>query len=271
MQTILVPTDFSNAALNAAEYAVGMAKTLNKRILLLNIYTLPVAYTEIPVGFDTDLMLGDAEKWLGEIRSYLYTKTNKSVEVEIVARTGGFMQELNKACEAYEPYAVVMGSQGKTASERILFGSHTVLAMKQLEWPLITVPPDVSFSTIRRVALACDLADVEATMPVKEIETMVKDFGAQLHVLNIGKENKFNPGDVFEAGVLREKLKSLNPEYHFLAAKNIDEAIIDYAEKNEIDVLIVVQKKHKFPDGLLHKSHSKKMILHCHVPVLALH
>jgi nucleotide-binding universal stress UspA family protein len=186
-------------------------------------------------------------------------------------RMGLFFEELKTVCERINPYAVVMGSQGTTAAERLFFGSHTVHAMKHLVWPLLTIPPQVRFSSIKKIGLACDFNKVVDTTPVDEIKTLVNDFHAELHVLNTGKKEVFKPELVFESGLLQEMLVALKPEYHFIATDNTDEGIMNFAEKNHIDLLVVLPKRHGLLEKLLLKSHSKQLVLHSHVPVMALH
>jgi nucleotide-binding universal stress UspA family protein len=184
---------------------------------------------------------------------------------------GGFFMELKTVCDLIKPYVVVMGSQGTTATERLLFGSHAVHAMQHLMWPLITVPPGVVFSSIRNIGMACDFHKVVDTTPVDEIKLLVNDFHAKLHVLNTGKETVFDPNVVFESGMLQELLEDLKPEYHFITSKNIDEGILDFAEKNHIDLLVILPKRHGLLEKMIRTSHTKQMVLHSHVPLMALH
>ncbi|MGZ8518360.1 MAG: universal stress protein, partial [Chitinophagaceae bacterium] len=109
------------------------------------------------------------------------------------------------------------------------------------------------------------------TIPVNEVKTLVEDFSAELHILNTGKKKEFEPELVFESGMLQEMLGSLKPEYHFITSDNTDDAILDFAEKNKIDLLVVLPKRHGLFDRLVHKSHTSKFVLHSHVPVMALH
>jgi nucleotide-binding universal stress UspA family protein len=51
----------------------------------------------------------------------------------------------------------------------------------------------------------------------------------------------------------------------------VDKGIIDFAEGNELDMLIVLPKRHGLIDSLMHRSHTKQLVLHSHVPVMALH
>lgn len=271
MKKLLVATDFSSAAINAAEYAADMALATRSDLLLLHIYQVPVNYTELPVAsVDVDFQ-ARAEKSMNELKEQLNTRVNGAVSIETELRMGFFYEELVKACEDTHPYSVIIGTQGKTAAENLLFGGHAVYAMKHLAWPLITVPPTAKFSSIRKIGLACDFANVVETMPAAEIKKLVTDFNAELHVLNTGKSSEYNPDEVFQAGLLQEMLNSIKPAYDFITGDDIDAGIMDFAEKNNIDLLIIIPKRHGLLEGLLHRSHTKQFVLHSHVPVMALH
>jgi len=164
-----------------------------------------------------------------------------------------------------------MGSQGTTAAEHLILGSHTAHAIKHLMWPLITVPVKAAFSTVKKIGLACNLNHVTDTVPLEEINTLVKDFNAELHILNIDKHGVFNPDTDFESVLLEQMMRPLKPTYHFITNKNTDEGIIDFAEKNKIDLLIVLPRRHGLLSRLVNKSHTRQLILHSHVPVMALH
>lgn len=271
MKTILVATDFSPAALNAAAYAADMAATINAGILLLHVYHLPVIYSEVPVAINKEAAIKEAEKEIEKIKRVLVDKTKGKINIEIEIREGIFFEELKKACEQIHPYTVIMGSQGTTAAERLLFGAHTVYAAKNLKWPLITVPAGAKFLAIKKIGLACDFYNVADATPIDEIKMLVKDFTAELHLLNTGKEEVFDPEIVFQSGLMEEILEDIKPQYHFITNKNTDDAIIDFAEKNNIDLLVVLPRRHSLLDKIMHKSHTKQLILHSHVPVMALH
>jgi len=272
MKTILVATDFSSPAANAANYAADMALAINANLLLVYICQVPLGYNEIPVPVTETGIMEESEKDILELKKKLMERTGNRLNIHTEVRVGIFFrQELTFVCASVEPYAVVMGGQGTTAAEHLFFGSHTVSAMKYLAWPLIVVPPGSIFSSIKKILLACDYDTVLNTIPLDEITLLVKDFNAELHVLNICRKQETNPNVEFETGVLKEMLGLLNPEYHVITSKYTDEAIMSFAQKNDMDLLIMLPQPHDLLDKLIHKSHSKQMVLHSHVPVMALH
>ena len=271
MKTILVATDFSPVAMNAAIYAADMALAINAEIHLFHVHQIPINYSEMPVIVNEEEMMQNAQNTINETKEQLTQKTGGKLNIVTEVKTGVFFQELKMVCERIKPFSVVMGSQGKTAAERLFFGSHAVHAMKNLRWPIITVPPEARFSFFKKVGLACDFDKVIDSTPVDEIKMLVHDFHAELHILNTGSKKEFEPELVFESGLLQEMLAALKPNYHFISNKDTDEGIIDFAEKNDIDLLIVLPKRHGLLDKLIYKSHTKQLVLHSHVPVMALH
>jgi nucleotide-binding universal stress UspA family protein len=271
MKTILVATDFSHAARNAAKYAVEMALAVNAKVLLLHVYQIPVTYLEVPVLINEESIRNEAEANIKKLKGELDGKTAGKIIVETEVRMGTFFHELKELCREIEPYAVVLGSQGTTAAEHFFFGTHAVYTTKHLQWPVITVPQTARYAAVKKIGLACDFSKVVDTTPVEEISKLVKDFNAELHVLNTGKQTEFDPDVVFESGLLQEMIGKLKPNYHFITNEKIDESIMEFAEKNNIDLLVVLPKRHGLVDKMVHKSHTKQLVLHSHVPVMSLH
>ena len=271
MKTILVATDFSPAATNAANYAAEMARVIDANLLLLHVYQIPVGYLEVPIPVSLEDLRMGAERQITELKEQLSKKTGNKLYITTEVRVGSFFGELKKVCESAAPYTVVMGSQGTTAAEHLFFGSNTVHAMKHLAWPLITVPDGLIFSSIKKIGVACDFEQVADTIPVDEIKMLIHDFKAELHILNTGSKKEFKPELISESRLFQEMLGALKPNYDFITNSNTDLGIMDFAEKNHIDLLIVFPKRHNLFDKLMHRSHTKRLVLHSYVPVMALH
>jgi nucleotide-binding universal stress UspA family protein len=271
MKKIIAATDFSAAATNAALYATDMALSIGANLLLVHIWQLPVSYGEMPMPITEKEIMEGAKQGMDTLEQQLISKSKGKINISTKLRMGGFFEELEAICDAIKPYAVLMGSQGTTAAERTIFGGHTVHAMKNLHWPLIAVPTGTVFSSIKKIGLACDFNNVDETIPVDEIKLLVKNFNASLHILNTRKKESFDPDIVFQSGALQQMVSDLKPTYHFITHEDADEGIMDFAEKNNIDLLIVFPKHHSLIGKLVYRSHTKNLVLHSHVPVMALH
>lgn len=271
MKTILAPTDFSPVSINAVNYAADLACAMNTDLALLHVCRLPMAFSEMPVPADSvKSLFSDAEERIRGLREDVLIRVKDRIKVFTEVRMGTVITEVEDFSSNLLPYAIVMGTQGGGAVARLIFGSNTIAAMKNLSAPLIVVPPEAKFKNIRKIGLACDLKKVVETAPVQEIKALVKQFGAELYVIHVNRDDE-GAEAVEESGFLQEMLDELHPVYHFLDEPDVDEALSKYAIEHGLDLLLLIPKRHNLVDKLFHKSHTRELILHTHVPVMSVH
>jgi nucleotide-binding universal stress UspA family protein len=273
MKTIIVPTDFSAISNNAIEYAVDLARATGCSLLLFHAYQVPVSMTDVPIVLLSveDLQKANEGK-MDETKRSLQERTGDSIKIYAETKLGDTVDELEEICTKVKPFAVVMGTKGATGMERVLFGSTTLTTIRHLSWPVIVVPPGKKYSTIKKIGFACDFREVVNTTPTHFIKDFVKEFNAELHVLNVDHKNShFKPDTPQESILLHTLLEDLNPKYDFIDEANIEVGIEKFAEKNDLDLIITIPKKHKLLEGLFRKSHTRDLIFHSHLPIMCVH
>lgn len=274
MKTIIVPTDFSALATNAAHYAIALAEKLNAKIVLFHAYPLPVAFSEVPVPPQVfDALQKDAEDFVQQAKADLQSSLKGNVIIDTAVRPGGLLTNLQQYCDEIRPYAVVMSSHGDTGLEKLLLGSETSAAVTHLSWPLLVIPKGAKFKSPEKIALACDFEKVNTTVPVEAIKDIVRAFKAKLFVLHVHKDVKkpYQQPVIDGTSDLQEMLADLHPSYHFFDRADVAEAILEYTEKNNIELLIVLPKKRNLLESLFHKSKSKELAKEALVPLMAFH
>ena len=274
MKTIIVPTDFSPVATNAINFAADMAININASLMLLHVYQVPVSMTDVPVVLVSgDELRKDSELKLKELKESLSHITSNKIKIYTEARMGDVVDELEDVAKHIEPFAVIMGTKGTSGVERMLFGSTTLTAIRHLKWPVIVVPPGKEYGAgIKKIGFACDFNKVIENTPVQFIRNMVKEFSAELHVLNVDYEQRhFKPDTPEESLMLHTLLEDLDPKYHFINHKDVEDGINEFAETNNIDLLITIPKKHSLLDNLFKHSSTKELVTHSHVPVMCVH
>ena len=274
MKTIIAAVDFSANAENAANYAADMAAQSGHQLLLAHVCTFPLSVTEMPVVFyNMEDLVEDARQQLEKLRDALLTRTNGRISISTVVKQGDIVGELRDCCFENNTYAIVMGREEMGAFERFLIGSRTVTGIRQMPCPVVAVPPGASFRGIRNIGIACDFRDVIETLPVPEIKQLVKEMNARLHVLHVSEVagDALDAKTIEESGWFQDLLGDLHPQYHFIKETNTDKAIIEFADKQQLDLLIVVPKQHGLLSKIVQHSHSRQLVLHAHVPVLAIH
>lgn len=273
MKTILVPTDFSPVALNALHYALALAKDLSAKIILFHSYQIPVTFSEVPVvTISLEELQKESDAKLQELKNDAEHITSHQVPIEAHNVLGDVVEELAIMCNNYRPFAVVMGTKGAGAIERMIIGSSTLAAIKRLDTPVLIVPPGATYKPIHKIGFACDFNHVKDTIPVEEIEALVRTFNASLHILNVDYKEKHFTGDLSaESTELHEMMQHLNPRYNYINSLNVEEGINAFADANHIDLLLTVPKKHGFWENIFRKSHSSELVLHSHLPIVAVH
>lgn len=274
MKTIIIPTDYSPVATNALHYGIEMAKVINASIMLLHVYNIPISYSEVPVMLvSVEELKKNAEEKLAELKKEVEHITSGALKVYTEARLGNVTDELEEICKKVQPFAIIMGTKGTTGIEKVLFGSNTLSVIRHITWPVICVPPGKTFGKgIKKIGFACDFRDVVETTPAHIIKDFAREFNAELHVLNVDYKNRqFKPDARVESLMLHTMLEDANPEYHFIEHKDIEDGINEFAEKNNLDLVISIPKKHKLLEGLFRTSSTKQLVFQSHIPIMCIH
>ncbi len=274
MKTIIIPTDFSPAATNAMNYGLDMAKAINASVMLFHVYNVPVSMSDVPVLLvSVEELKQEAEAKMKEVKAAAEHVTSGNVKIYSETRLGDVMDELQDLCNHLQPFAIIMGSRGSSGLERVIFGSTTLSAIRHIAYPVIAVPPGKEYGKgIQKIGFACDFRDVVKETPAPAIKTIVKEFNAELHVLNVDyKDKHFKPETPEQSLLLHTMLEDLHPKYDFIQHEDIEDGLNDFAEKNNLDLIITIPKKHKLLQGIFKTSSTKQLIYHSHVPVMCVH
>ena len=273
MKTIIVPTDFSPVSINAVNYAADMAQSIQASIILLNVYQVPVTFTDVPVvNLSLEEIRKISEEKTEKLKKDLEHVTSGQLKIYAESRLGDVVDEIESLCKKVQPFAVVMGTKGANPLERLFLGSNTLTAIRHVNYPIIVVPPGAVFSNVRKIGFACDFSEVVESTPGPKIVEICKTFGARLHVINVDYKNKhFRPETPEEALLLHTMLEELHPVYDYIEHQDVVEGIQHFTETKGFDMLITIPKKHKLLAGLFEKSHSKDLVFHAHIPIMCLH
>ncbi len=271
MRTILVPTDFSENAKKALEFAQTIAERYEAGISLVHAYSPPAVDPSLPV--ETWVTLADQTEKVN-------ADALEALEKECVKK--GFKcttkQELGPASEVIldeiktqKPILVVMGRTGKGGWLDKLMGSvASAVAVKAL-CPVLVLPPDTHTKTIRRIVYATELERPEANA-LGFAFNLAEHFNADLTLVKVDAPFEVN---VFEDEEFKEDIVKEFGEkkYNLIAIKadSVVSGIQDYADEHHIDLIVMATRKRDWLAELINPSVAKKMVLDTHVPVLVYH
>jgi nucleotide-binding universal stress UspA family protein len=275
MKKFLVPTDFSDTSKNAAKYAAqAVAGVADAKIILYNVSD------KIAAGSDGSLLTEDDDD-----RALILNSALSQLKDEIAPFAGGasidtvleygssLVENMERYVRHYDIDMVIMGITGATRLEQIFIGSNTLDMVNTRLCPVLIIPPDATFRQIKKVVLASDLKDVALTTPVAPIKSVLDIFKPTLHIVNVDHEHYVAVTDEYkaEADLLGTLLEDYKPEFFFIRQYDFLEAISQYAQDKEIDLIIIIPKTNSFLGGIFKTSHTKKLAYHSHVPIVAIH
>ncbi len=277
MQTILVPTDFSATAKNAAIYAIELAKQIGAaKVVIFNAYEAimptmtidPTVPSIMPLDIETYKNI--SESGLENFSKDLYEACNNQVVLETLSDLNTLVSGISEAAEKTGASLIVMGITGGNALDESLIGSNTVDVAKAITVPMIIVPPNAVFKTIEEITLAVDLKKVEATTPTQPIKNLLDAIKAKLFVLHVNDgEDEADKDD--QMTILNGLLEGYNPEYFFVNNISFIDGINDFVDSKNVDLIITIPKKHSWFETLFQRSHTKLLAFHSHVPLMVVH
>jgi nucleotide-binding universal stress UspA family protein len=270
LKNILVLTDFSDAAVNAARYAAAFAARIEARnMIIYHSTSLPIV-TDVPFG--TSSRATDDQEEIKIKLDRLKDEMSSLVSSEITISTRRdervLISAVNILAEQLRLGLVAMGTTGRSNLKEILVGSNTTTIARESRIPVLIVPAGAQFEEIERVVFACDLKKVSETTPVEAIKTVIATLRAKLLILNVGDDQNFDPDMIKELTDLHRLWDDEQPEYHYIQHEDLVTGIMDFATRQKAQLVITVPKQYGFFEGLFHRGLTKRLAYHTHLPLL---
>ncbi|MDB4923656.1 universal stress protein [Mucilaginibacter sp.] len=281
MKTYLVPIDFSETAVHAADFAAALShQTEVKHIVLLNAYYVSVYETMLP-NPDMVLMMNeeiernaaDRIKKLEEFKKKLYKKVRPGVEISTHLNRTHLVRAVVENVISKNADLVIIGTKGNSSNDDAKIGSHVVKISKTCPVPVIVVPPTYNIEDISRIVVACDFNKVTEFDPLESLVKLLNRKKFDLLVVNInnkGKGSTDDTGKMAEGTALYAALKPYDPKYYFINETDIINGILQFAKHNDAQIVIALPHKYSFLQSLLHTSVSRQLLENAAVPVLIL-
>jgi hypothetical protein len=166
-----------------------------------------------------------------------------------------------------------MGLTGRTALEKVFIGSNTLKLVDKNVVPVLIIPPASRFQGVKNVALTSDFKDVRMTTPSVPIKSVLELFRPALHIVNVDSAHYVSITAEYqkEKAILQEMFSEYNPEFYFIGMNDFFDAVEHFTKDKNIDILITIPRRHSFLDRMFRGHHTKKLVYHSHVPILAVH
>lgn len=276
MKNILLPTDFSDNAYNAIEYAVQLFENEECVFHLLNTYT-PISYSMATLGsgFDTMMMAevtrNNSENGLIEIEEKIKEKYNNPKHT--FQRQSSFnllINEIETIIKARNIDLIVMGTKGATGAQEIFLGTNTVYTIKKAKCAVIAVPKKYTYSVPRDMLFPTDFKFSMENNYLPVLREICVSHNSLLRVLNVYLGKPLDSSQQNTKKKLEDFIKPIPCVFHEKEDMDITDAVEEFQIKYKIDFLIMIQNKHSIFENLLFKPVVNQMVYHTNVPFMVI-
>ena len=275
MKNILVPTDFSQSAHDAFEYALHFADKINGQLTLMHVHPAIQSF-DVP---NTYLLYSDEEKWDAKARER-YEELKKEIEEKginvptlLETKMGELIPEILNKDKNEEADWIIMGTHGNKGIWKLVFGSNAASVATYSKAPVVVVPEGYQSEGTYHMVFAVDYTDTNPEL-LRQAAELAQCFEAKLTLLHVA----WDAAPQFEAQkfqwyeeMIRQDLTYENLSFELLQHPNLQVALRDYVKLNEVDMLIMAAKKRNFFQRLFNPSETREMAFQTEVPLLVLH
>ncbi|MCE3259303.1 MAG: universal stress protein UspE [Bacteroidetes bacterium] len=254
--SILIPIDYSKQSLSAIKHSYSLAKQTKSKLILMHAYNN--AADENKANLDNLAKQTAAESGL---------------EVETLSVKGDIFDQTDKMAEKYKTSLIVAGLDTHVRFRSFLGRSSASKFIRNAPCPVLTVRTLDHKDTYKNIVLPFDLTP-QSREKVPIIIQIAQYYKADIRIVSV-----FDPSDSkYENKLLPYlqqvkkyiKEKHVNATNKSIPAKNVAEAIVDYANKNECDLIVQMNKTDTSFGEMFSGTASQEMVDISNIPVLTI-
>ena len=274
MNKILVPTDFSENASNALEYALELARLSDAGVMLQHSYKVN---SDPPLSDESYTMAHDRVRTQLELlRDEIKTEPKyMDITIEIHPAVGNVVDGIDELTGRYNIDLVVMGTRGASGAKEIFIGSNAANAIHNSQCPVLAVPENAKLDKIDSIVFATDLHEIDNDEALEVLKAIAKLCNAEIRMLNIRTEESHLSGE--EALESAREVHYFGEEVphtqEFMSGYDVLEEINNYVNDNadEVNMICMVARRYTLWERIFHSSKTEQMAFHTKIPLLALH
>lgn len=258
MRKILLPTDFSENALNAITYAVQLFRKDRCVFYLFNCYN-PHFYNSQYTIYKPTSSLGMADvnkkhskNELEKVIEFLKINfPNKLHSFKLISSHNSLKEEIHRQILKKKIELIIMGTQGATSASKIIFGTNTVQAIQNTRCPLLAIPSGYKFKTPHKICFPTDFEINYTKTQLKLLEDLAKENDSVIDIVNVSFGYPLAAEQEKAKKVLAEYFEGVSHNFYCIHSKTVPEGIRNFQEEHDTDLLAMISNKHSFFDNLL--------------------
>ena len=180
MKSILVPISSFENGIAPLTYAIEFAKQTSARIYIIKTYGPNIVTGSIKtVG---SLLEKDAKK---EIKSVVKSVDNKGVEIIASVVKGRLYENILAFRKTIAVDLIISASNRISKDETVFIGKITGSIIKNIDCPILIIPPDYSFKPVNTILMAIKSGIIKRDGILDPLKLLLASFGAKLNLLQV--------------------------------------------------------------------------------------
>ena len=267
--SLLILTDFFQAANRALDYATNLARPLGARLVLLHVRRDSV--------LDPELFTGKLSNLDSEALNMALSSITSNMPVPVVAEVGHgrVAYAVADAVSRHHPVLVVLGRPDIEGTPDELVSTTALDILRTAPYPMLVVPHNVQAThPPRRVLLAADGEAFSLGPHAGMARHLLDALKAELTVLHV--EEYAGPTAATAEALAAVEATGLTlglPQpvrTRSVLAPQPAAAILKVARPEDYDMVVLIARPRSFLGELFHHSVTAQVLLHSAVPVLVL-
>jgi nucleotide-binding universal stress UspA family protein len=270
IRTILFPTDFSDIASNALDYAGSWAGRLDAELILLHVQNNPYGSPAAEAGsipldtVNTRLVNSKLESLLQDVTTRFGVRTRTHIE------DGQPGDVIPRVARDTNTDLIVMGSAGASGYTQLFGTPLTTKVMAETRYPILIIPQEADYEPLRNWAYASDLQGREELV-VDHLVQLASQLEAHVELLHVQKDPEVSKTKGYILDNLRQRHAGSNLSYKLLPGSHVLQEIDHYVEQKQPDLLVMVRHDHSFWDRLFNRDKVAYSAARTNFPMLVLH
>lgn len=273
MKKILVPTDFSECAMNASDVAIQIARKTSAEVHFYTRVHVHPLWDQLSEKEKMDFPESFAriQETRDEFRKLRDRYRSSSIRIVTSYSHGDLIDVVSNYIEEEDIFLIVMGSQGADGMKEFLFGSNTQKIVRHAHRPVLVVKNEPVNTEFKSIIFASDFRE-EAKKPFQELIEFGRHFGSHIHLVNITTNWTMET-----VGNAREKMEefeelcwALPCFIHESGDLDIESGIERFSTKINADMVAVAHFGKNPIKRMFTGSVTEALVNHLDIPVLTL-
>lgn len=280
MKHILIPTDFSENAWNAIEYAIHFFETSPCCFYLLHVNTPNICQSNNTLGFSNATKVSQivpcnqAKKHLKDT----IKRVNKNFPTNIkhnfftIVDNNFLINSIRKQVEEKKIDFIVMGTKGASDFQKIAIGNNAGNVITRVKCTTLVVPKNAKYVNLKEIAFPTDYSFFYPSKTLQPITDIIKGNKAVVRVAHLDKTGiQLNENQQRNKDFLDDYFVNAPHSFHSLTNARIEYAMQEFVESNKVNLITMLAKNLNYFQKILFHPLGSKINYYTDIPFLVLH